>query len=95
MFVCILTNSFPRCEAGRPNWQTLLEQICQRRKVIFVIFVATIFIFVIFVATILSGFTKIFPQGDLSLFYCGSPLAAKVIQPICDRLQIYFSKEIF
>ena len=22
-----------RCETGRPNWQTLLEQICQRRKV--------------------------------------------------------------
>ena len=23
-----------RCETGRPNWPKLLEQICQRRKVI-------------------------------------------------------------
>ena len=97
-----------RCETGRPNWQTLLEQICQRRKVRSLeyhfrtrereVFIQTIKLGIITASFFYISNKKFSSkpfQGDLSLFYCGSPLAAKVIQPICDQLQICFSKEIF
>ena len=32
---------------------------------------------------------------EVSLYYCGAPQAADVIQPICDKLGFGFRKEIF
>ena len=31
----------------------------------------------------------------VSVFYCGAPQAADIIQPICDQLDFDFKKEIF
>ena len=34
-------------------------------------------------------------QHQVTLFYCGAPQAAEVIQPLCDKLGFVFKKEIF
>ena len=35
----------------------------------------------------------ILPQ--VTVFYCGAPQAADVIQPLCDKFEFGFKKEIF
>ena len=34
-------------------------------------------------------------QYPVTLFYCGAPSVADIVQPICDRLDFRFKKEIF